>query len=62
MTHIPQQSMIRSRPQPNIYTLLLVVSIIALGATIGVAIWNLTTIYGLKFGEIFQPLKAVVGA
>ena len=55
MTQIPQQPAIQAKPQPNIYTVLLVVAIIALGLTVGVVAWNLTTTYGLTFGEIFQP-------
>jgi len=61
MTQIPQQPVARAKPQANIYTVLLVVAILALGATMGVVIWNLTTVYGLTFGEIFQPFKTAAG-
>ena len=55
MTQIPQQPTVPAKPQANIYTVLLVIAIIALGTTVGLVIWNLTTAYGLTFGEIFQP-------
>lgn len=55
MTQTPQpQVSARPRPQPDIYTLLLIVAILALGATIGVVIWNLTTGYGIEFADIVQ--------
>lgn len=60
MTQFPQQPVVQAKPQPDIYTVLLLVAIIALGVTVGVAIWNLTSVYGLTFGEIFQPLKATL--
>ena len=62
MTQIPQQPIVQAKLQPNIYTVLLIIAIVALGVTVGVAIWNLTTVYGLSFGEIFQPLKTTTGA
>ena len=56
---------------PDIYTLLLIVSIIALGTTIGLVLYNLMAPipgtagepggYALPFGELFQPLKELVG-
>ena len=45
------------RPQPDIYTLLLIVAILALGATVGVVLWNLLTVYNLPFEAIFKPLQ-----
>lgn len=62
MTQIPQQPVVQAKPQPNIYTVLLIIAIVALGVTVGVAIGNLTATYGLSFGEIFQPLKTATGA
>ena len=54
MTQAPQhQTPIRVKPQPNIYTLLLIVAILALGATVGVVIWDLMTTYGVKIADIF---------
>lgn len=57
MTEVLQStSVVHVKPQADIYTLLIIVTILALGATIGAAIWNLMTVYGLTFAEIFQPL------
>ena len=47
------QTVIRVKPQANVYTVLLLVVVLALGTAIGVAIWNLTEVYGLTFGDIF---------
>jgi len=65
MTQLPQQQTpgVEAKPQANIYTLLLVVAILALGATIGVVVWNLTTAYGLDFSDIFRSLpKSLTGS
>jgi len=48
-----QGPVVRVKPQPNIYTLLLIVGILILGFTIGAVIWNLTACYGLTFGQLF---------
>ena len=55
MTQASQQTTVRVKPQPDVYTALLVVAILVLAATIGIVIWNLTSVYGLTFAEIFQP-------
>ena len=60
MTQMPQQPVVEAKPQTNVYTLLLVVAILALGATIGVVLWNLITVYGLQFGDIFKPVEEVI--
>ena len=62
---------IQGKAHPDIYTLLLIVSIIALGTTIGLVLYNLMAPvpgtagepggYALSFGELFQPLKELVG-
>lgn len=50
------------KPQADIYTLLLIVAIIALGVAVGMVLYNLLTPvaeggYGLDFGAIFDPSK-----
>ena len=61
MTQLGQQPpVVRAKPQANVYTVLLVITILALGTTIGAVMWNLTTVYGLTFEQIFQPLKEIV--
>lgn len=49
-----------ARPQPNVYTLLLLIAIIALAATIGLAMFKLMSDsgYALSFGELFQGLQS----
>ena len=47
------------KPQPNVYTLLLIVAILALALTLGLVMYNLMapmpTGYGLDFGTLFNP-------
>lgn len=45
--------MVRVKPQPDIYTLLLVVGILLMAIAIGVVLVNLLGNYGLSFGQIF---------
>jgi len=60
MTQMPQQqpAPVIRKPQPNIYTVLLIVAIIALAVTIGLVIYNLMADppngYGLEFGQLFK--------
>ena len=54
MTQLPQQQqVVRATPQANVYTILLVVAVLALAATIGVVVWNLMDTYALSIGQIF---------
>ncbi len=57
-----QGPVIRVKPQPTIYTLLIIVAILVLGVTLGFVLHNLLTAspdgYGLSFGELFGPFKA----
>lgn len=48
-----QSPLVRVKPQPDIYTLLLIVAIIFLAVTVGMVMYNLTTTYGLTFAEMF---------
>lgn len=62
MTQIPSQGpVVQVKPQPNIYSLMLIVAIIVLAATIGVVLMNLLapppTGYGLEIGQLFSPLE-----
>jgi hypothetical protein len=54
-----QPPTVEVRPQPNVYTVILLVAIIALGLAVGVVFWKLTspppTGYGLKVGAMFEP-------
>ncbi len=59
MTQVPSQTpVIQVKPQPNIYTLLMLVGILMLGVTIGVVLYNLLsnlpTGYALTFGQVLK--------
>ncbi|HOD81163.1 MAG: hypothetical protein BWX88_02428 [Planctomycetes bacterium ADurb.Bin126] len=56
------QQPIKVKPQPNIYTVLIIVAILILGATVGLVMNNLMTPtekggYGLEFGMILDHSK-----
>jgi hypothetical protein len=62
MTETPSHGpVIEVRPQPNVYTALLLVAILALVIAIGVVIWKLTssppTGYGLQISEFLDPIR-----
>jgi len=61
MTQISQQpTPVARKPQPNVYTVLLIIAIIALGVTIGFVMYRLMAAlpegYGLEFSQLFQLL------
>lgn len=61
---------IQVKPQPGIYTVMLIVASAALAVTIGIVMYNLMSPvtaadgsaggYGLSFGEMFDPLKKLI--
>ncbi len=55
----PKQPIVSVKPQSDIYTLLVIVAILALAVAIGLSIYNLMSPdgYGMEFSEIFVPLK-----
>ncbi len=60
MTQIPSQNpAIKVKPQPNIYTVLLIIVDLALLLAIGVVLYNLMSSdgYGLSIGDFFSSLK-----
>jgi len=71
MTQLPSQApVVEVKPQPNIYTLLLIVAIIALGTTVGIVMHNLMSPvvrsdggaggYGMSFGDLFETLENLI--
>ena len=56
-----QAPVITVKPQPDVYTVLLIVAILALGVSIGLVIYNLMSAppvgYGVTFGELFDASK-----
>ena len=61
MTQLPTNGSAEARPQPNVYTVLLIVAILVMTVTIGLAVYKLTgdTGYGLTFGQLFKPFEGV---
>jgi len=62
MTESPSQGpVVEVKAQPNVYTILLLVAIIALVIAIGMSFWRLTSPppagYGLEIRQFFDPLK-----
>jgi len=53
MSTISPGQVVRVKPQSNIYTLLLVLAILFLGATVGIMLYDLMTTYGMTFASIF---------
>ena len=61
MTQAPQTPVVTVRPQANVYSVLLVVAIVALAVTVGVCLWRLLAQipsgYGLELKQLFGTLK-----
>ena len=51
-TMSPQGPVVRVRPQPDVYTLLLILAVLVLAVTIGIVLHDLMTTYGMTLGEI----------
>ena len=63
MTQLPSQQgpIVELRPQPNVYTVLLLIAVIALAIAVGVVFWKLTSPlpvgYGLEVKELLDPIR-----
>jgi hypothetical protein len=56
MSQMPGRNpVITVKPQPNIYTLLVIVAIIMLAVGLGLVLHNLMVDYGLSFSQVFDP-------
>ena len=54
MTGISSQApVVKVKPQPDVYSLLLILAVLAMGGTIAYLAHHLMTVYGLTFGELF---------
>ena len=65
MTQLPTQSpVIQVKAQPNVYTVMLIVAILALGMAVGFVMYSLMAPlpkgYGMEFDELFKPLKELI--
>ncbi|HUS93079.1 MAG TPA: hypothetical protein VM695_14565 [Phycisphaerae bacterium] len=63
MTQSPSQGpVVEVKPQPNVYTILLLVAVIALAVAIGMCFWRLTAAspvgYGLEIRNFFDALTS----
>jgi hypothetical protein len=64
MTTAPFNPPAASKPNPNIYTVLLIVGIVAVCAALGVVLHNLMADpasggYGLTFGQLFSGIEPI---
>ncbi len=61
----PQQPVVEVKPQPNVYTVLLIVAILVLGFAAFLVTRRLTSPvpdgYGMEFKELFDPLEKPEG-
>ena len=60
MTQTPIQGpVIAVKPQPNVYTVLLIIAIVAMAVAAIIGVDDLTNNYGMSFGDLFQytPIK-----
>ena len=53
MSQMSHQPVIQVKPEPNVYTVLILVAIVALLVALVVVSHNLMSSYGLSFGEMF---------
>jgi hypothetical protein len=60
MAQMPSRGpIVTVKPQPNIYTLLIIVAVLMLGVGLGVVLHNLMVDYGLTFSQVFDPRAAM---
>jgi hypothetical protein len=62
---LPGRPVVTTRPQADIYTVLLLVAIVCLAVTIGVVLYNLMSPvsaggYGLSFGDLFKSTESII--
>ena len=64
MTQIPspQQNIVSPKPQPNIYTVLLIVALLCMTLTVAFGLRNLMSAngYGLSFGDLFSSADKII--
>ncbi len=54
-----EQPVVSVKPQSDVYTLLVIVTILALAVAVGLTLYDLMSPegYAMRFGDIFAPLK-----
>ncbi len=55
------QQLQKSKPQPTVYTLLIVAAVIAIGAALVMTYMDLTDAYGFVPEDFIKPLNEAVG-
>jgi hypothetical protein len=65
MTQLPTRGpTVEVQPQPNVYTILLIVAIAALLVACGMVLWKLMSQlpvgYAMQIGQMFEPFKPPV--
>jgi len=60
MSQLPSDGTIQVKPQSNIYTLMMIITILVLCVAVGLVMQKLMALpadggYGMKIGEIFGP-------
>ena len=62
MTESPQGPVVEVKPQPNVYTILVLLAVVALALAVGMCLWKLTSAppvgYGLEIKDFFKPLTS----
>ena len=56
------EKVVKGKPLPNVYTVMVIIGVLALGVTIGFVLFNLLSPvdqggYGLDFGSLFEAPK-----
>jgi hypothetical protein len=55
MTSMPPSGpVVRVKPQPDVYTVLLIVAVLGLAVTVGAVMYDLMHNYGLTFARLFS--------
>ena len=58
MTQMTQGPVVTVKPQANVYTVLLIIAILAMAAAVGVLMFDMTENYGMAIGDIFSGGQA----
>ena len=61
MSQMMQGPVVAVKPQANIYTVLLIVAVLVMAFAAGTLMYDLTTNYGMSFGDIFSGGSAPAG-
>jgi len=62
MSQLPSDGTIQVKPQSNVFTLMMIITVLVLGVAIGLVLHKLTSPmaqggYEIPFGDLFGPIK-----